>query len=173
MISRSTRLRNRRSGAHLSPTWPEASYFSALPLWDETVLQVAGRTTNSTPCPTSNSVTATLTSSRVIRPRSGWRYWPVLTPSTVRTWCGVPMDRSGRLSTAGLPNGWICMAASSQTDQVEMSGISAPLRVCLNSTLPGKVEPACANSSTTPPSCTDGCTAPPHFGVTLLDLPLP
>jgi hypothetical protein len=72
------------------------------------------------------------------------------------------------LPDAGLPNGWICLAAIAK-DTVGNVGISAPLRVCLNDT--SKVAPACANSSTTPPSCTDGCTVPSHFGVTLLDLP--
>jgi hypothetical protein len=74
------------------------------------------------------------------------------------------------LVDAGLPNGWICLAALA-TDNVGNLGISPPLRVCLNSTLPGKVTPACAISSTVPPTCTDGCTPPPHFGVKVLNLP--
>ncbi len=80
------------------------------------------------------------------------------------------------LIDAGLPNGWICMAAIAK-DTVGNVGISAPLRVCLNSTAPGKTPPACATSSTTPPTCTDGCTPPGHFVSTsngaanVLDLP--
>jgi len=78
------------------------------------------------------------------------------------------------LSDAGLPNGWVCLAALAK-DAVGNVGISAPLRVCLNSTSPGKVTPDCALSSTTPPSCTDGCTPPLHFGDgttdVIIDLP--
>jgi hypothetical protein len=74
------------------------------------------------------------------------------------------------LVDAGLPNGWICLASLAR-DKVGNLGISPPLRVCLNSTLSGKVTPACAISSTIPPTCTDGCIPPPHFNDTIIDLP--
>ncbi len=78
------------------------------------------------------------------------------------------------LIDAGLPNGWLCIAALAR-DAVGNIGISAPLRICLNSTNPGKITPDCALSSTVPPSCTDGCTPPAHFGGAnpnvIIDLP--
>ena len=66
------------------------------------------------------------------------------------------------LVDAGLPNGWVCLAAVAQ-DKVLNPAVSRPLRVCLNSTAPGKIKPSCAISSEVPPSCTDGCTLPPTF----------
>lgn len=64
------------------------------------------------------------------------------------------------LVDSGLPNGWVCIAALAK-DKVGNLGISAPLRVCLDD--PKKTAPACALSSTTPPTCTDGCIPPGHF----------
>jgi hypothetical protein len=60
------------------------------------------------------------------------------------------------------PDGWVCVAAVAM-DDVGNLGVSRPLRLCLDSeSSPGT--PACATSSTTPPTCTDGCT-PPSFGL--------
>jgi hypothetical protein len=62
--------------------------------------------------------------------------------------------------SANLPNGWICLAARAE-DNAGNVGISAPIRVCLNSS--NGPTPACANSSVAMPSCVDGCTPPGHF----------
>jgi hypothetical protein len=60
------------------------------------------------------------------------------------------------------PDGWVCVAAVAM-DDVGNIGIARPLRLCLDSeNTPGT--PACAISSTTPPTCTDGC-AQPSFGL--------
>ena len=55
--------------------------------------------------------------------------------------------------------GWICMAARA-LDNVGNVGISAPLRICLRDEAHLDDDP-CAGIE--PPSCTDGCTPPPHF----------
>jgi hypothetical protein len=54
--------------------------------------------------------------------------------------------------------GWLCYAAVA-SDKLGNSGMSQPLRICYdNPNVPGS--PACATGSTTPPTCTDGCTVP-------------
>jgi hypothetical protein len=59
-------------------------------------------------------------------------------------------------------DGWICMAARAE-DLVGNVGISRPLRLCYDSPdIAGS--PACATMSTTPPTCTDGCTPPLRWG---------
>jgi hypothetical protein len=58
-------------------------------------------------------------------------------------------------------DGWVCFATRA-VDNAGNVGISTPLRICVD--LPGGASPPCAVSSTTPPSCTDGCTPPPHWG---------
>lgn len=62
--------------------------------------------------------------------------------------------------TGSVANGWVCLAAEAQ-DQVGNHGISAPIRVCLNSE--HHPEPACKNSSVAMPSCVANCTPPGHF----------
>jgi hypothetical protein len=66
--------------------------------------------------------------------------------------------RQWELSPSFAKEGWQCLAGSA-SDMVGNEGISPPLRVCFDE--PGNdTQPACAVSSTTPPSCTDGCTPP-------------
>jgi hypothetical protein len=73
------------------------------------------------------------------------------------------------LSSSIMQNGWVCLAAQA-SDFAGNHGISAPLRVCLNSDAPGRTMPTCANGSEIPPSCVkDGCTVPAHFPFTLID----
>lgn len=61
-------------------------------------------------------------------------------------------------------DGWVCFATRS-VDRAGNVGISRPIRVCTDvGTIAGT--PACANSSTTPPDCTDGCTPPARWGNT-------
>ena len=62
--------------------------------------------------------------------------------------------------TSAVANGWVCLAAEAQ-DLVGNHGISAPIRVCLNSS--NHPEPACKNSSVAKPSCVANCTPPSHF----------
>jgi len=58
--------------------------------------------------------------------------------------------------------GWVCIAARA-VDKVGNVGISPPLRVCVDDPgIPGT--PDCRIMSTTPPSCTDGCTPPARGG---------
>ncbi|MGC4093374.1 MAG: Ig-like domain-containing protein [Polyangiaceae bacterium] len=54
--------------------------------------------------------------------------------------------------------GWLCLAASAE-DKVGNAAVSRPLRVCFDSELTPE-HPACATSSTTPPTCTTNCTPP-------------
>lgn len=64
--------------------------------------------------------------------------------------------------TSAQPDGWVCLAARA-IDKVGNVGISPPLRVCVDD--PAKAgTPACAIMSTTPPTCTDGCTPPARGG---------
>jgi hypothetical protein len=84
------------------------------------------------------------------------------------------------LSASIVKNGWVCLAAQA-FDFAGNRGISAPLRVCLNSAGPGRTVPSCATSFTTdaqgrqistetPPSCVkDNCTLPTRFPYTILD----
>lgn len=63
------------------------------------------------------------------------------------------------------PDGWVC-AAARVVDNAGNVGISPPLRVCVDD---GKGEPpACRVSSTTPPTCTDGCVPPVRGGGKIL-----
>jgi hypothetical protein len=68
-----------------------------------------------------------------------------------------------QLNTKVTKNGWVCLAVRG-LDRTGNLGVSAPIRVCLNDTHLGAA-PACASMSSPegPPSCTNGCTAPPHF----------
>jgi len=59
-------------------------------------------------------------------------------------------------------DGWVCFATRG-VDNVGNVGVSRPLRLCVDDPLRAG-QPACAISSTIPPSCTDGCTPPPRFG---------
>ena len=72
---------------------------------------------------------------------------------------GKKWDVGSAISMAeGTPKlGWVCIAARA-VDTVGNPGISPPLRICLDD---GTNPDRCAN--TPPPSCTDGCTPPPHF----------
>ena len=54
-----------------------------------------------------------------------------------------------------VPDGWVC-AAVEALDNLGNVGISYPLAFCLDT----GSSPACANSSTPIPQCTDGCTPP-------------
>jgi len=64
--------------------------------------------------------------------------------------------------TANQPEGWVCVAAR-VVDKAGNVGISPPLRVCADD--PGTAyQPPCSISSTTPPTCTDGCTPPARGG---------
>jgi hypothetical protein len=60
-------------------------------------------------------------------------------------------------------NGWLCLAVRAE-DGAHNVGVSAPMRLCLWDTALGG-QPDCANPdlSVQPPSCTRGCTPPPHF----------
>jgi hypothetical protein len=59
-------------------------------------------------------------------------------------------------------DGWVCAAARA-VDFAGNVGISPPLRICVDSPdIAG--HPDCAVMSTTPPTCTDGCTPPPRGG---------
>jgi len=72
---------------------------------------------------------------------------------------GSPWDVEAAISMAGLSTklGWVCMAARA-LDNVGNPGISSPLRLCLDD---GTNPDRCKGVA--PPSCTDNCTAPPHF----------
>jgi len=59
-------------------------------------------------------------------------------------------------------DGWVCAAVRAE-DVVGNVGISRPLRVCLDD--PARAgSPACATSSTAPPTCTKQCTPPARLG---------
>jgi hypothetical protein len=62
----------------------------------------------------------------------------------------------------GQPEGWVCVAARA-VDNAGNVGISPPLRLCADDPTTPE-HPACAVSSTVPPSCTDGCTPPARGG---------
>lgn len=63
--------------------------------------------------------------------------------------------------TSNQKDGWAC-AAARVVDRAGNIGISPPIRVCVDD---GKGDPPpCRVSSTTPPTCTDGCTPPPRGG---------
>jgi hypothetical protein len=71
---------------------------------------------------------------------------------------GTGWELSSQLAQATQKEGWFCLAAVAK-DKVGNTGISRPLRVCYDD--PGtSYQPPCWTSSTTPPSCTDGCTPP-------------
>jgi hypothetical protein len=78
---------------------------------------------------------------------------------------GVEWEFTGKLDK----DGWVCFVARA-LDNVGNVGVSRPLRVCVDDP---SVEgtPPCASSSTTPPTCTDGCTLPPRWGNSLVDIP--
>lgn len=59
------------------------------------------------------------------------------------------------------PDGWVCAAARVE-DNAGNIGISPPIRLCV--TRDANNPPACRIMSTTPPSCTDGCTPPARGG---------
>ncbi|HVY31598.1 MAG TPA: hypothetical protein VHB79_33915 [Polyangiaceae bacterium] len=59
------------------------------------------------------------------------------------------------------PDGWVCAAARVE-DNAGNIGISPPIRLCV--TRDTNNPPACRIMSTTPPSCTDGCTPPARGG---------
>lgn len=59
-------------------------------------------------------------------------------------------------------NGWVCFATRA-VDNAGNVGVSRPIRLCVNNPDHG-AEPACWNSSVSPPSCTDGCTPQPRWG---------
>ena len=74
---------------------------------------------------------------------------------------GTGWELSSQLAQATQKEGWFCLAAVAK-DKVGNTAISRPLRVCYDD--PSTTfQPACALSSTTPPSCTDGCTPPGGF----------
>jgi hypothetical protein len=95
--------------------------------------------------------------SRIINHDVGPREDVVYTvTSTVDLECtGKDLDLS-----ASLPNGWVCLAARG-VDYAGNVGVSAPIRVCLNSI--NHPTPACANSSVDIPTCVASCTPPGHF----------
>jgi hypothetical protein len=69
---------------------------------------------------------------------------------------------SWEFGTKVAADGWVCFAARA-VDYAGNVGISRPLRLCLdNPDRPGT--PDCANSSTSPPSCTNSCTPPARLG---------
>lgn len=80
---------------------------------------------------------------------------------------GVPKDDAScagiQLSFLSLqqPDGWVCAAARVE-DNAGNIGISPPLRLCV--TRDPNNPPACRTMSTTPPTCTDGCTPPARGG---------
>lgn len=78
---------------------------------------------------------------------------------------GVAWEFTGKLEE----DGWVCLAARA-VDNVGNVGISRPLRVCVDDpAIDGT--PPCANSSTTPPTCTDGCTPPARWGNVAVEIP--
>jgi hypothetical protein len=74
---------------------------------------------------------------------------------------GSGWELPSQTTQATQKEGWFCLA-STATDNVGNVGISAPLRICFDDPSTAYVPP-CAISSVTPPTCTDGCTPPPHF----------
>jgi hypothetical protein len=69
--------------------------------------------------------------------------------------------------------GWVCLVARAE-DKVGNVGVSQPLRICVSDgTNP---EPACATSSTTPPTCMEArckdtaSTAPPRFNYSIIQV---
>lgn len=81
---------------------------------------------------------------------------------------GTGWEISSQLMNATQKEGWFCLAAAAK-DKVQNASVSAPLRVCYDDPNTS-FQPACAISSTTPPTCTDGCTPPPGFGPAILAL---
>ncbi len=82
---------------------------------------------------------------------------------------GTPM--TGEDSCAGIdfgfltsnqPEGWVCVAGR-VVDKAGNVGISPPLRVCSDDPTTD-YHPPCSISSTTPPTCTDGCIPPARGG---------
>jgi hypothetical protein len=67
-------------------------------------------------------------------------------------------------------DGWICMVAKA-TDKAGNVGFSRPMRVCLDSDLPGfSGSPPCTDPvASPPPSCTDGCTSPGQVDLKWID----
>lgn len=82
---------------------------------------------------------------------------------------GTGWELSSQLANATQKEGWFCLAAIGK-DKVGNTQISPPLRICYDDPAT-TAHPACAVSSTTPPTCTDGCTAPPRFPATLFPAP--
>ncbi len=94
-----------------------------------------------------------------------------------------PLECTGKgleISSSIAQNGWVCLAAQA-FDFAGNRGISAPLRVCLNSAGPGRTAPSCATAFTidaqgreisteTPPSCVKAnCKLPKRFPYTVLN----
>ncbi len=70
---------------------------------------------------------------------------------------GVSWEFGAKLSA----DGWVCFATRA-VDNVGNVGVSRPIRICVDD--PNRAgTPACANSSTDAPSCTDGCTPQARF----------
>jgi hypothetical protein len=78
---------------------------------------------------------------------------------------GVEWEFTGKLDK----DGWVCFAARA-ADNAGNIGISRPLRVCVDDPAVAGT-PACATSSITPPTCTDGCTPPPRWGNFAVEIP--
>lgn len=79
---------------------------------------------------------------------------------------GTGWELSSQVAQATQKEGWFCLAVAAK-DKVGNASISPPLRICYDD--PGtSFVPTCANSSTTPPTCTDGCTPPAGWPPTIL-----
>jgi hypothetical protein len=82
---------------------------------------------------------------------------------------GTGWELSAQLANATQKEGWFCLAAIAK-DMVGNTTVSAPLRVCYDDPAT-PAQPACAISSTVPPTCTDGCTPTPGFSSTIFPAP--
>lgn len=74
-------------------------------------------------------------------------------------------DPAQNFSVSLSKDGWVCMAVRAE-DNLGNVGVSPPLRVCLDDpavTWPGNGQPDCMKPDAEPPSCLDGCSAPPSM----------
>jgi hypothetical protein len=69
-------------------------------------------------------------------------------------------------------DGFVCFAARA-TDKAENVGVSPPIRLCVDKNTSDGQLPLCASASLTPPTCTDGCTAPQRGGGMIVTLDPP
>ena len=89
-----------------------------------------------------------------------YAFQPVTNDPSSPKCTGDQWDVSAAITSMGTTTlGWVCIAVRA-LDTVGNPGVSAPLRLCLDD---GSNPDRCKNVP--PPSCTDNCTAPPHFSI--------